>query len=184
MSPSTPRRPATAFVIVGLLTASAAAQLIQTRSTADGGGGRSNAGTLVISGTIGQPDAGVQADPSGQLVLGGGFWFGGGGVVVGIEEPELPPSLPFALHASHPNPFNPATTIAFDLPERSRVELRVFNPRGELVATLIDGERPAGRHRLVWRGLDQRGTPVASGVYMIQLNAGAFGARQKITLVR
>jgi hypothetical protein len=183
-----PRRnkAAVASLLSLLIVAPASAQLSILRSSIDAGGGQSSGGSFGLGGTIGQPDAGLHS--SRPLRLGGGFWFGGSGTVVGIDDAELPEGLPsvlsFALHATHPNPFNPATTIAFDLPEPSRVELRIYNLRGELVSTLVEREMPAGRHSLSWRGRDGRGALVASGVYILKLAAGPHSARQKITLVR
>lgn len=68
------------------------------------------------------------------------------------------------LHRNYPNPFNPSTTIAFDLPERGEVKLRVFDILGREVVTLVDRTLEAGRHRALW----QTGTN-ASGVYLSRL---------------
>jgi len=159
----------------------ASAQLSIVRSTIDGGGGASSGAGLGLGGSIGQPDAGVQAGAA--LRLGGGFWFGGAGTVVAVADPPSA-ALRFALHPSYPNPFNPTTTIAFDLPEPSRVDLRIYNARGELIDALVTANFPAGKHRLVWRGRDQHGAEVASGIYFLHLSAGSHSARQKLTLVR
>lgn len=94
------------------------------------------------------------------------------------------PALRFHFPPVHPNPFNPATQLAFDLPAAAQVRLRVYNVRGELVTTLLDEARPAGRNSLIWRGLDGRGVAVASGVYMVTLEAGSDCARQRVALVR
>jgi hypothetical protein len=154
--------------------------------TIDGGGGRSAAGALVLSGTAGQPDAGAMS--GGSYALAGGFWHGGQTATGVGEGPEVPGAaalpLRFQLHPVHPNPFNPTTTIAFDLPAPERVLLRVYNLRGERVATVLDAQRAAGRYRVQWRGQDDRGVAVASGVYVVTLQAGESQAHQKIALVR
>lgn len=75
------------------------------------------------------------------------------------------PSAP-EVYQNTPNPFNPTTTIAYDVPETGRVALRVYDVAGKLVRTLVDGDRPAGTHRAVWNGRDSSGRLVASGVYL------------------
>ena len=90
----------------------------------------------------------------------------------------------FAVEDNVPNPFNPSTTLAFSAPSAGRVEVRVYNLRGELVRTLLDGEVEAGRHALVWDGTDGRGAAVSSGVYLYEVRG--FGERitRKMALVK
>jgi flagellar hook assembly protein FlgD len=83
-----------------------------------------------------------------------------------------------------PNPSNPATVVAYDLPEATHVTLRVVDVRGRIVRTLVDGWRPAGAHRARWDGRDDRGRSVASGRYFA---VGEWTGTRKvgdITLVR
>ena len=75
----------------------------------------------------------------------------------------------FRLEQNRPNPFNPVTTLAFELPAAGAVELVVYNAAGRRVATLIDGHAEAGRRSVTWRGVDEAGRPVASGVYFFRL---------------
>ena len=77
----------------------------------------------------------------------------------------------FALHANWPNPFNPETTIAFDLPQAGGVELQIFDVLGQSVRTLVAKSLPAGSHQVVWNGLDESGAKVSSGVYVYRLQA-------------
>ncbi len=99
-----------------------------------------------------------------------------GGSTAGIGDPPASPVLPtaFELAGNHPNPFNPATTIRFALPEPASVRLRIWNARGELVRVLIDQSLPAGYHDVQWNGRDDRGGTLASGVYLYRLDAGSF----------
>lgn len=90
----------------------------------------------------------------------------------------------YYLNQNFPNPFNPSTTIAYGLPERSRTRLVVYNVLGQRVATLVDREQPAGRYKIVWDGRDAAGRPVASGVYIYRLQAGDFVATKKLVLVK
>jgi hypothetical protein len=90
----------------------------------------------------------------------------------------------FALRPNYPNPFNPATTIRYDLAARARVELRVYDVRGALVRTLVDEERAAGGYSIEWDGRDDRGVSVSSGVYFYKITAGSFSDVRKMTLVK
>jgi hypothetical protein len=90
-----------------------------------------------------------------------------------------------ALRAPQPNPFNPTTLLAFDVPASGRVWLRVFSVGGAHVRTLVGGENlTAGRHQRVWDGRDESGHGVASGVYVVRVDAGAAHAVQRAVLVR
>lgn len=83
-----------------------------------------------------------------------------------------------------PNPFNPATTLAFELPAAGQARLALLDPRGREVAVLHDGPLPAGAHQQVWRGVDGAGRPVASGVYYAVLQAQGVRQVRKLALVR
>lgn len=89
---------------------------------------------------------------------------------VPVHGPKLP--LEYTLSQNFPNPFNPATTIAFTLAGRSRITVEVMDVLGKKIRTLIDGQRmEAGDHRIVWNGRDNKGNTVASGVYFYRLIA-------------
>ena len=90
----------------------------------------------------------------------------------------------FVLHQAYPNPFNPMTTIRYDLPEPSDVILRIYSIRGILVRLLHNGYRPAGYHAVVWDGRDEYGQRVPSGVYFSMLTAGARSHTRKMLLVK
>jgi hypothetical protein len=103
------------------------------------------------------------------------------------EVPTGAGALP--LHArlfpARPNPFNPATTIRYQVGTATPVHLAVYDARGRLVRTLAEGPAPAGMHDVDWRGDDARGTRVASGVYMVSLRVPGSPAQvQKIVLVK
>lgn len=112
--------------------------------------------------------------------------------IITIVEPDDPSTgvaerLPtaFALHTSYPNPFNPQTAIRFDLPQASRVSLRIYDVAGRLVRTLAESEaHQAGRREIVWRGKDESGRQVSAGVYFCRLEAGAFQATKRMTLIK
>jgi sugar lactone lactonase YvrE len=102
----------------------------------------------------------------------------------GVEEGIEPASMAFRLEANAPNPFNPATTIRFAVPEAGRVLLEVYDVRGRLVAVLADGSREPGESAVTWRGTDDQGDMLPSGVYFARLRAGGEVLTRKITLVR
>ncbi len=85
----------------------------------------------------------------------------------------------FALHQNFPNPFNPSTTIAFDIAERSRVSLVVTDILGRNVAVIVDEELAAGRYERRWNA-----DGVATGVYFYHLQAGSFSQTRKLLLMR
>jgi hypothetical protein len=72
----------------------------------------------------------------------------------------------------YPNPFNPRTTVAFDVPSAGPIRLAVYDAAGRLVRTLVAGAVPVGRHEVVWDGRDDRDRAVASGAYLCRLEAG------------
>lgn len=102
----------------------------------------------------------------------------GGGPGGGASNPTL------AAHASWPNPFNPRTTIGFDLAAPAHVTLRILDARGRSVRTLIDGTLTARRHRVDWDGRDAGGRAVASGVYWYRLETAGHVATRKLVLCR
>jgi N-acetylneuraminic acid mutarotase len=93
------------------------------------------------------------------------------------ESPPLPED--FVLYQNSPNPFNPTTRITFQIPQESYVTLKVFNLLGIEIATLIEGELPAGIHSRVW---DAEDTP--SGVYVYRLTAGGYTTVKKMVLMK
>ncbi|MBU8869510.1 MAG: VCBS repeat-containing protein [Gemmatimonadales bacterium] len=86
---------------------------------------------------------------------------------------------------AYPNPFNPQTTIAFELPQVEAVRLRVFDVSGRLVRELIGGETyDQGRHEAIWRGADDAGRQMSSGTYFYRLEAGEFSETKRMVLVK
>jgi hypothetical protein len=90
---------------------------------------------------------------------------------------EVPQRL--VADQNYPNPFNPVTTIAYNLPRDARVQLQVFNVRGQLVRTLVDGVQAAGRHETTFDG-----TGLPSGSYVYRLNAGGEVLTRQMMLVK
>jgi flagellar hook assembly protein FlgD len=84
----------------------------------------------------------------------------------------------------YPNPFNPSTSIALDLPRAGEVRVRMYDVRGALVRELVRGSFASGRHEVIWDGRDDAGAPVASGVYVAEARALGGVTRARVTLVK
>jgi hypothetical protein len=89
-----------------------------------------------------------------------------------------------ALSPNYPNPFNPQTTIAFDLPAPGSARVRIYDAAGRLVITLWDRDLPAGHHTVKWDGRGGRGRPAASGPYFCRLEAAGVTLSHRMMLVR
>ena len=95
--------------------------------------------------------------------------------------PALPGS--FVLLHNFPNPFNPSTTIPYELHRAAPVRLEIFNSLGQQIATLIDATQPAGYHRAVWNGRDDRGRGVAAGIYIYRLTVDGLSKSQRMVMI-
>lgn len=110
-----------------------------------------------------------------------------------VEEQQDQPA-DFALYPAYPNPFwseatsrsagNPETRIDYQLPQASFVRLAIYNIQGQLVATLVHEKQGAGRYSAVWNGRDAKGRMMASGVYVVRLNADRLQRSQQLTLLK
>lgn len=105
------------------------------------------------------------------------------GMPTAVDEPIAVPTMYF-LEQNYPNPFNPSTVISFQLPEISQVRLMVYNLSGQHVRTLVDAQKPAGRHQVIWDGRNDSGDRLASGVYVYIIFAGDFRATLRMTLLK
>jgi hypothetical protein len=97
----------------------------------------------------------------------------------GVAKPSVT-----ALHDARPNPFNPATTISFDLARPEHVCLMISDVRGARVRTLVDENRPAGSQAVRWDGRDDGGASVASGLYFMRMQAGSYTDVRKLVLLK
>jgi hypothetical protein len=85
----------------------------------------------------------------------------------------------FVLYPNYPNPFNPATTITWEMREASNVKVDVYNFQGRLIQTLVNGNYPSGRHQVVFDASE-----LASGNYLVSVTAGSYRQTKKITLLK
>ena len=88
------------------------------------------------------------------------------------------------LAAIYPNPFNPRTTIEFELAEAGAIELAIYDLGGRLVRVMDSGSRPAGRYQATWDGQDNDGRAVPTGTYFCRLNTAQGSQTKKMTLAR
>jgi hypothetical protein len=88
------------------------------------------------------------------------------------------------LYQNHPNPFNPTTTINFDLVNAGKVTLNVYNIKGELVRTLASGNYPAGKNSVAWNGKDDNGKSVSSGIYFYHMKTKEYNSFRKAILLK
>ncbi|HBX67677.1 MAG TPA: peptidase S8, partial [Balneolaceae bacterium] len=80
---------------------------------------------------------------------------------------------------NYPNPFNPTTTINYDVPEAADVQLQVYDITGRKVAELVNTRKSAGSHSVDWNADN-----FATGIYIYRLTAGDFSAVRKLTLIK
>jgi hypothetical protein len=109
----------------------------------------------------------------------------GGKSTIGPVLSGSPEHKQAALHQIYPNPFNPATSIGFELPTPLYTKVMIYDVKGELVRTLIPGSLfPAGNHTVSWNGRDDKGNGVASGVYFCRLLAGDLVSTKRLVLLK
>ena len=94
------------------------------------------------------------------------------------------PEITVLSLANYPNPFNPETTIRFDIPCRAQTRLSIYNIRGQLVKTLVDQPMDTGEHFAVWNGTDTSDKPVSSGVYLYRLESAEHVITKRMLLMK
>lgn len=100
----------------------------------------------------------------------------------GVDDDRLPDL--FSLDQNYPNPFNPQTAISFSIPRRGFAELTVYNILGSKVRTLVNSTLEAGRHVVIFDGLDAQGKPIAPGVYFYRLKTESDILTRKMVLIK
>jgi choice-of-anchor B domain-containing protein len=104
--------------------------------------------------------------------------------LTGQETPVISKPEKFILHENYPNPFNPATTIFFELPADDLLDLTIYNILGQPVRRLFSGVRRAGLHKIRWDGRDDSGKQVPAGVYLYTLATARFSDTKQMVLLR
>ncbi|MCD4690439.1 hypothetical protein K8S17_03165, partial [bacterium] len=112
-----------------------------------------------------------------------GAWPVGCSCTTGVDDPTVPDRV--ALYPPSPSPFAGETVIALDVPlGAGPIRLAVYNVRGQLVRTLLDGPTAPGHRLFRWDGRDATGSPAAAGVYFTRCEWGKRASTQKLVLVR
>ena len=114
---------------------------------------------------------------------------GAGEIIVPSEQKFVLNRIPvipetFTLHQNFPNPFNPITTLSYDLPKDSDVRLAIFDMLGNEVATLVNTTQEAGFKSVQWDATDSMGIHVSAGVYLYQIQAGEHVQTRKMVLLK
>jgi hypothetical protein len=132
--------------------------------------------------TLGQPTP-IGVGTSADFSLTSGFWRKLS-IATGVLDGVLPTPFRNTLFPNTPNPFNPVTTIRFEVAKTAPVEIDVFDIRGRLVRSLVRETKAPGAHEVTWNGRDDGGNAVSSGVYLYRLRIGAFADVRKMVLVK
>jgi len=99
------------------------------------------------------------------------------------EDPTAP-VLQTELKGNYPNPFNPTTTIRYSVKEAGPVEIEIYNVKGQLVKQLLQEDKAAGEHTVIWNGTDQNNQAVSTGVYFYKMNAGKYSSTRKMIMMK
>jgi hypothetical protein len=90
----------------------------------------------------------------------------------------------YTLHQNNPNPFNPVTTLRYDLPEDAMVNITIYDMMGRLVSNLVSSQQNAGYKSIQWDATNNTGQPVSAGIYLYEIQAGDFRETKKVVLLK
>ncbi|MEE9271434.1 MAG: S8 family serine peptidase [Candidatus Krumholzibacteria bacterium] len=102
--------------------------------------------------------------------------------LTGIKDGTPPPEL--VLYPAFPNPFNPTTTLRYELPHTAHVVLSIYNVFGQQITTLVNETQSSGLKSIIWNGTNRRGHKVSSGLYIYRLQAGELRESRKMMLLK
>jgi len=133
--------------------------------------------------------ADLNGDGLEDLIVGdsdGGLHYFQRGQDVGVENDYISDSKPlsFKIFANYPNPFNPVTTIQYDLPKSVKINVSIYNFLGKSVKVLKNGYQQAGSYKVQWDGRDDHGLLLSSGIYICQIHAGNLHKSIKLMLLK
>jgi len=103
--------------------------------------------------------------------------------VTAIEDKKIIPTQ-FELSQNYPNPFNPTTVINYSLPNNAFVVLKIYDMLGREIKTLVNNEMNAGKYSISWKGEDNNGNKVTSGIYIYKISAGNYSAARKMVVLK
>jgi hypothetical protein len=105
-------------------------------------------------------------------------------LIVGINDLTNALPITFDLQQNYPNPFNPTTTIKYQLPKKADVKIVIYNMLGQVVRKVVDRSVDAGYHEVVWDGLNESGSRVATGVYIYRMETDKFVKAHKMIMMK
>ncbi|MDI6809051.1 MAG: FlgD immunoglobulin-like domain containing protein [Candidatus Eisenbacteria bacterium] len=103
---------------------------------------------------------------------------------VGVPDPQAAVRSTLLLAQNWPNPFGAGTTVRYNLPDKMRVTLTIYDASGRLVAKLVDQTQETGEHSVYWSGRNSQGRAVAPGTYFVRLTADGSVLVSKMSLIR
>jgi len=98
------------------------------------------------------------------------------------ETPDIPQIT--SLNNIYPNPFNPSTTISYGLAKAEKVNIQIYNVKGQLVHNLVSETKQTGNYRIVWNGTNDKGQALTSGMYIVKMTAGAYSRATKVIVMK
>ena len=113
-------------------------------------------------------------------------WTNSNPVTVSIEEESNASIVAkgYKLHQAYPNPFNPSTTIKYEVGSIGNVKLEIYNLKGELINTLVNDWHHLGSHEIAWNGKNHQGMQVPSGTYIYRLTSAGISFSKNVTLLK
>ncbi len=123
----------------------------------------------------------IEEDADGHLLVGtdqGGVFRSKESIITSVENKKEVPNSIF-LYQNYPNPFNPSTTISYSIPQKSFVELKVYDLLGREILILVNGEKLAGKYEVQFDGKE-----LSSGIYFYKLQSGSFFQTKKFVLLK
>jgi flagellar hook assembly protein FlgD len=103
--------------------------------------------------------------------------------VMGVSPNDVVPET-FTLYPAYPNPFNPVTTIRYDLPENALVNIIIYDIMGRSIRSLVNSQQTAGYRSIQWNATNDAGSPVSAGIYLYMIQAGEFRQTKKMVLLK
>ena len=102
--------------------------------------------------------------------------------ILNIENELLPNN--FALYQNQPNPFNPITTLRYDLPRNEMINITIYDMKGRIIKTLVNSSQTAGHKTIQWNATNEQNKPVSAGLYLYTVQAGEFRQTRKMLLLK
>jgi len=90
----------------------------------------------------------------------------------------------FNLYPAYPNPFNPVTTLRYDLPEDALINVTIYDMMGRRIKILVNGPQSAGYRSVIWDATNDYGKPVSAGIYLYKIQVGEFTQTKKMVLLK